>query len=151
MDSNLSLWSLLDSEKLTGLNFDCWYRKLKIILEHEQILYVITDPTSKEPAPNAYDMVWDTYLKWLNDRTMMHCIMRTAMNDEFNRKFKEARSKDMLNVLRESFSTPNDVERHKTSAIFNAQIREGASITDHVLYMIEQIECLSKLGFLLHE
>ena len=63
MASNLSLRSLLDSEKLTGPNFDNWYRKLKIILEYEWILYVITDPTSEEPAYNARGVVWDTYLK----------------------------------------------------------------------------------------
>ena len=41
---------------------------------------------------------------------------------------------------------------HKTScAIFNARMKEGALVTDHVLYMIEQIERLNKLGFSLHE
>ena len=30
-------------------------------------------------------------------------------------------------------------------------MRKGASVTDHVLYMIEQIENLSKLDFFLHE
>ena len=55
-------------------------------------------------------------------------------------------------MLNDSFGTPDDVERHKTScAIFNARMRDGASVTDHVLYMIEMIERLSKLGFPLHE
>ena len=46
----------------------------------------------------------------------------------------------------------DDVERHKTNCIiFNARMREGLSVMDHILYMIEQIERLSKLGFLLHE
>ena len=54
----------------------------------------------------------------------------------------------MLKVLRESFDTPDNVERHKTSCIiFNARMREGASVIDHVLYMIKQIERLSKLDF----
>ena len=58
----------------------------------------------------------------------------------------------MLQVLEDVFGTPNDAERHKTScAIFNTKIRDGASITDHVLYMIELMERLSKLGFPLHE
>ena len=30
-------------------------------------------------------------------------------------------------------------------------MRERASVNDHVLYMIEQIECLSKFDFSLHE
>ena len=58
----------------------------------------------------------------------------------------------MLKVLNEFFSAPNDVEQHMTSCvIFNAWMREGASVTNHVLYMIEQIEHLSKLDFFLHE
>ena len=58
----------------------------------------------------------------------------------------------MLQMLNKSFDTPDDIERYKTScAIFIARMRERASVTDHVLYMIEMIECLSKLGFLLHE
>ena len=55
-------------------------------------------------------------------------------------------------MLNESFDTPEDVKRYKTSCIiFNARMREEALVTDHVLYIIEQIECLNKLGFPLHE
>ena len=54
--------------------------------------------------------------------------------------------------MNESFGTPEDAERHKTSCtVFNACMREEDSVIDHVLYMIEQIECLSKFDFLLHE
>ena len=53
MATTLSLWSLLDNDKLIESNFDSWYRKLKIILEHERILHVITDDAPEEPAPNA--------------------------------------------------------------------------------------------------
>ena len=46
----------------------------------------------------------------------------------------------------------DDVERYRvSSAIFNARIHDETSITDHVLYMIEMIERLGKLGFFLHE
>ena len=90
MSTNLSLRSLLDSDKLTGPNFDSWYRRLRIVLEHERILYVITDPAPEQPAPNVRGIVRDTYLKWSNDRTIVRCIMLASMNDEFSRKFEEA-------------------------------------------------------------
>ena len=78
--------------------------------------------------------------------------MRASTNDEFSWKFEEAQWEDMLKMLRESFSTPNNVEWHKTNCtIFNARMREEASVIDHVLYMIEQIKRLSKLDFFLHE
>ena len=151
MTSNLLLRSLLDSEKLMGPNFDNWYQKLKIILEYERILCPYRFGTT-EPAPNAQGAIRDTYLKWLNDRTIVYCIMQTTMNDEFSRKFEEAQPEDMLKMLNESFGTPNDIEWYKIScAIFNAWMREGVSVIDHILYMIEPIEHLSKLDFFLHE
>ena len=101
-------------------------------------MYVLTDHTLEEPASNACGAIRDTYQKWLNDRTTMRYIMRVAMNDEFSHKFEDAQSEKILQVLNESFSTPNDIERHKTScAVFNACMREEVSITDHILYMIE--------------
>ena len=55
-------------------------------------------------------------------------------------------------MLKDSFGAPDVVEWHKTScAIFNAYIREEASIIDHVLYLIEQIDRLSKLGYPLYK
>ena len=61
--NTLSLCLLLDNDKLIGSNFDSWYQKLKIILEHEKILYVLTDEAPKESAANAPHVVRDTYLK----------------------------------------------------------------------------------------
>ena len=115
-------------------------------------MHVLTDLTLEEPAPNVRSSIRDTYLKWLDDRTMVCCIILTAMNDEFSHRFENAQLQDMLQMLNKSFGTSDDVERHKTNcAIFNARMRKGASVIDHVLYMIEMIECLSKLDFLLHE
>ena len=112
----------------------------------------LIDLALEEPALNAHGVVRDTYQKWLHDRTTVRCIMRATMNDEFNCKFKNAQLEEMLQVLNESFDTPDNIERYKIScAIFNVEMREGTSVINHVLYMIEQIECLSKLKFFLHE
>ena len=74
------------------------------------------------------------------------------MNDELSYKFEDVQPKEIIQILNEFFSTPEDAERHKISCtVFNACMREGPSITDHVLYMIEQIEYLSKPSFLLYE
>ena len=61
MASSLSLYSLLDSDKFMRSSFDNWYRKLRIILKHERILYMIMDPAPEVPASNADAMVRDTY------------------------------------------------------------------------------------------
>ena len=78
--------------------------------------------------------------------------MLVVMNDEFSRKFEEAQPYEILQKLKESFGTPDDVERYKVScAIYNAWMPNGGSITNHVLYMIEMIKWLGKLGCPLHE
>ena len=78
--------------------------------------------------------------------------MLASMNDEFSRKFEEAQPEEILQRLKESFGTPDDIERYRASyAIFNIWMHEGTSITDHILYMIKMIERLGKLGFSLHE
>ena len=61
MINTLSLCSLLDNDKFIGPNFDSWYQKLKIILEHERILYVLKDPALEESISNARGAVRDTY------------------------------------------------------------------------------------------
>ena len=72
MANTLFLRSLLDSGKLTRLNFDSWYRKLKIILEHKRILYIFMDETPEEPITNAPRAMRDTYMKWLDDCMTVH-------------------------------------------------------------------------------
>ena len=113
---------------------------------------MITDPAPEQPAPNGHTMIRDTYQKWINDRTTVWCIILASMNDEFSRKIEEAQLKEILQMLEESFEMPDDVERYKvSSAIFNTRMHVGASVTNHVLYMIEMIECLGKLSFSLYE
>ena len=63
MATNMSLRSLLDNDKLMGSNFDSWYRKLRIVLEHERTIYEINDPAPEEPPLNAHGIARDTYQK----------------------------------------------------------------------------------------
>ena len=80
----------------------------------------------------------DTYMKWLNDRMTMRCMMRVAMNDELSRKFEDVQPEEIIQMLNESFDIPKDAERHKIfCAVFNARMREEILVTDHVLYMID--------------
>ena len=82
---------------------------------------MLTDSSLEELAANATHAIRDTYLKWLSDRIIVHCTIRIAMNNELSYKFEDAQPEDMIQMLNESFGTPEDVKRHKTSCImFNA-------------------------------
>ena len=138
MANTLSLCVLLDSDKFIGPNFNSWYQKLKIVLEHKRIQYVLMDPPPEELAANVSRAARDIYLKWLSICTIVCCIMRAVMNNKFSHKFEDVQSKDMIQILNESFSTSKDMKRYRLSCIvFNTHMQEGASATDHVLYMIE--------------
>ena len=117
MTSSLLVHSLLDSDKLMRPNFDNWYQKLRIVLEHKRILYVIMDPAPKVSDSNADVMVRDTYQKWLNDCMIVYYIMRVAMCDEFNYKFDDAQLKKMLQKLNKFFGTLKDLSSngHRSS------------------------------------
>ena len=78
--------------------------------------------------------------------------MLEELNDEFSHKIKEAQPDEILQKLKKYFDTLDDVEWYRLScAIYNAKMPNDGSITDHVLYMIEMIERLGKLGCPLHE
>ena len=55
MSSNVNLRSILDNNKLKGLNFLDWFRNMKIVLMVEKIAYVLNKPLPKSPPVDASD------------------------------------------------------------------------------------------------
>ena len=72
MANTLSLHSLLNSDKLIRPNFDSWYQKLKIILEHKKLFYVLTDPTLEGPLQTLE--VWSKTLTRSHSTIVPWCI-----------------------------------------------------------------------------
>ena len=113
---------------------------------------MIIDPSPKIPIANARSLVKDTYLKWSSDRTAIQCIVLMKTNGEFSHKFEKAQPDVILQRLKEYFSMLDDVECYRVSCtIYNAKMLNGGSVTNHVLYMIEMIEWLDRLGCPLHK
>ena len=113
---------------------------------------MIIDPAPEIPPVSARILVRDTYLKWGSDRTTIQCIVLMKMNGEFSRKFEEAQPDVILQRLKEYFNTLDDIEWYRMSyVIYNVKMSNGGSITDHVLYMIEMIKWVGRLGCPLHE
>ena len=86
---------------------------------------MIRDPAPEVPTLNVDVIVGDAYQKWLNDYTTVRCTMRAAMNYEFNYKFDNAQSKEMLQMLNKFFGTLENLsstehrssEREKTNMV----------------------------------
>ena len=57
MNSNISLYNILDANKLTGPNILDWYFNKRIVLKQEIMLYVLENPIPLAPyeeVKNAY-------------------------------------------------------------------------------------------------
>ena len=76
---NMSLRSLLDKDKLNGVNFlDC-DRNLRIVLKYERRDYVLDNAPLEEPAASAPRAAKDTYQEYLSDAIEVACIMLGCM------------------------------------------------------------------------
>ncbi|KAK8499664.1 hypothetical protein V6N12_002136 [Hibiscus sabdariffa] len=53
MANTISLRSLLEKEKLNGINFLDWFRNLRIVLKQERKEHVIEEPVPNDPGANA--------------------------------------------------------------------------------------------------
>ncbi|KAG8489272.1 hypothetical protein CXB51_017288 [Gossypium anomalum] len=120
--NTLSLQSVLEKDKLNGLNFLDWFRNLRIVLKQERKLYVIEKPLPDEPPANASRANKDAYKKHLDEMVDVGCLMLATMN-------------------------PDLQKQHEDMALFQCKLAEGSPVGPHVLKMIGYIESLSKLGF----
>ncbi|KAG8491022.1 hypothetical protein CXB51_014154 [Gossypium anomalum] len=71
--NTLSLRSVLEKDKLNGLNFLDWFRNLRIILKQERKLYVIEKSLPDEPPVNASRADKNAYKKNLDDMALFQC------------------------------------------------------------------------------
>ncbi|KAH1091607.1 hypothetical protein J1N35_018864 [Gossypium stocksii] len=78
--NTLSLQSVLEKDKLNGLNFLDWFRNLRIVLKQEQKLYVIEQSFPNEPPANASRADRDVYKKHLDNMVRLKPILMVRNN-----------------------------------------------------------------------
>ena len=81
-NNTLSLRSILEKDKLNGLNFLDWFRNLRIVLKQERKEYVIEEPIPVEPAATASRVEKDKFKKHMDDMLDVGCLMLATMNPE---------------------------------------------------------------------
>ncbi|KAK8584343.1 hypothetical protein V6N12_068587 [Hibiscus sabdariffa] len=81
-NNNLSLQSLLEKEKLNGINFLDWFQNLRIVLKQERREYVIEEPVPDELATNAPRADNDKFKKHMDDMLDVRCRMSNACHHD---------------------------------------------------------------------
>ncbi|KAK2396677.1 putative mitochondrial protein [Trifolium repens] len=146
---NNILRSILDKEKLSGTNFLDWHRNLRIVLKHDNKLYVLEEPLpAEEPASNAPKAERDAYKKHVEDDNETACLMLATMNSELQKQHENMAAFDMIEHLKMLYQEQARHERFEVSkALFQSKLSEGTPVGPHVLKMIGYVENLDRLGF----
>ncbi|KAL8145008.1 hypothetical protein AgCh_003285 [Apium graveolens] len=148
ISSALSLRSILDANKLTGLNFADWLRNLRIVLKSEKMGYILNSPFPKAPDDDATCQEHQEYHNWIDEANVAQCIILASMNPELQKQHEHMDAYTILVHLQELYDVEGRTARYEISKeLFRCKMAEGTSVNDHVLKMINLIESLGQLGF----
>ncbi|KAI3692836.1 hypothetical protein L6452_32660 [Arctium lappa] len=126
--SQFTLQSILDKDKLNGMNFVDWFCFLRVVLNHEKKLYVLENPPPNPPARNASTEIMDAYDKHLNDSLDVSCLMLASMTTELLREHEDMNAWDMMSSLKSMFQLQARQERFDTvRALHACMMTEGSS------------------------
>ncbi|KAK8593781.1 hypothetical protein V6N12_045855 [Hibiscus sabdariffa] len=151
-NNTISLRSLLEKEKLNGINFLDWFRNLRIVLKQEQKEYVIEEAVPNDPGPNASRADKDKFKKHMDDMVDVGCLMLATMTPELQKQHENMVAYEMIQNLKEIYEGQARQERYETSkALFQCKMSEGSPVGSHVIKMMGYIQTLEKLGFALND
>ncbi|GKD21048.1 hypothetical protein Tco_1222751 [Tanacetum coccineum] len=88
--------SMFEREKLSGTNFNDWFRQLKLVLRVEKKMYVIEQ--SIPPAPTA-DSAANVLAKWnvvYDAHNEVACLMLGSLTPELHKQFENYSPYEML-------------------------------------------------------
>ncbi|KAK8509013.1 hypothetical protein V6N12_016857 [Hibiscus sabdariffa] len=151
-NNTISLRSLLEKEKLNGINFLDWFRNLRIVLKQERKEYVIEETVPNDPGPNASRADKDKFKKHMDDMLDVGCLMLATMTPELQKQHEDMVAYEMIQNLKEIYEGQARQERYETSkALFQCKMSEGSPVGAHVIKMMGYIQTLEKLGFALND
>ncbi|KAK8652101.1 hypothetical protein V6N13_061125 [Hibiscus sabdariffa] len=147
-NNTISLRSVLEKEKLNGINFLDWFRNLRIVLKQDRKEYVIEEPIPDEPAANAPRADKDKFKKHMDDMVGVGCLMLGTMDSELQKQHENMVAYEMIQNLKEIYEGQARQERYETSkALFQCKMTEGTPVGAHVIKMMGYVQTLEKLGF----
>ncbi|KAK8661417.1 hypothetical protein V6N13_091022 [Hibiscus sabdariffa] len=151
-NNTISLRSLLEKEKLNGINFLDWFRNLRIVLKQERKEYVIEEAVPNDPGAKAPRADKDKFKKHMDDMLDVGCLMLATMTPKLQKQHEDMVAYEMIQNLKEIYEGQARQERYETSkALFQCKMSEGSPVGAHVIKMMGYIQTLEKLGFALND
>ena len=103
MASLLSLWKILDFNKLIDPNYVDWLRNLKIVLTQEKLSYILDVSEPQEVGDDAIEEEVSTYKMWKNDSLTVKYIILASMSNELQRQHESMDTQSILLNLKELY------------------------------------------------
>ncbi|XP_044477553.1 uncharacterized protein LOC123204816 [Mangifera indica] len=118
--TNNILLKLIDSHVLIGPNFKDWLRNLTIVLNLEKSVYVLETPLPTTVDPDALEEEQRAYAEWVDADLRVCSYMLASINSELQTRFENVKSA--------------------------MRLKEGISVDDHVIKMINKTGELQIMG-----
>nr|GEZ97327.1 hypothetical protein [Tanacetum cinerariifolium] len=150
-DNNTQLSStfktFFERETLTGVNFNDWYRSLRIVLRVADTYDYLYKPCPDQPLETTYEgdkTAWKAEYEKHND---VACLMLGKMSSTLQKQFESYPPQLMLAELKKMFEKPQAVEIYDlVDALHSCKQAPGKSVSAHVLEMKGYIDQLHALG-----
>ena len=85
MSINMTLSSILESNKLTRPNFLDWLRNRRIVLQSEKLLFILDEAILEVPPMDAPNEVYMAYNKHMDADEMATCLMLASMSPKLQK------------------------------------------------------------------
>ena len=107
---------------------------MRIVLNEEELAYVITKPIPIFPTADAPESVQRAYKKHLVDSAKAGLIIHTSMSPEFQKQYKTEDAYSIVRHLREHYNQQVAFEGFKvTRLIFSSKMEVGISPVQYAL------------------
>ena len=134
MSTNVNAQTEIDDKILTGPNFLDWIKNLRIVLNEEELAYVITKPIPISLTADAPESVQRAYKKHLVDSAKAGLIIHTSMSPKFQKRYKTEDAYSIVRHLREHYNQQAAFEGFKvTRLLFSSKMEVGTSPVQYAL------------------
>ncbi|GJT18598.1 retrotransposon protein, putative, ty1-copia subclass [Tanacetum coccineum] len=141
--------SMFEREKLSGNNFNDWFRQLKLVLRVEKKMYVIEQPLPAAPAADSEAQVLSQWNAVYDAYNEVACLILGSMTPELHRQFENSSPYDMIKELKAMFEKQAGVERFDLIQTFHAcKQEEGKPVAAYVIQMKGYVDQLKRLGYM---
>lgn len=142
----LSHQKLMDDNNYSDYNN--WKMNLRIVLDYENIKFVLTTPKPQEPATNASELVQTTYLEWQKANMSARYYILDNVSSHFHKEISKLESAaEMIQILDEMFAAKNNsFARQSAIKTLVCTHMTGGSVRDHCLKMMSLISQAEVMG-----